>query len=104
MVAAEWGTGQVFLSLLVFFGVVLIVWLMITIFGDIVRSDDLSGWGKAMWSLVVLLLPIFGVIAYLVVRGGQMHERQESGVTPDYSRDGVPSNERWASARIMTQG
>ena len=103
MIAGEFGTGQVFLSLLVFFGVVLIVWLMITIFGDIMRSDDLSGWGKALWSLLVLFIPIFGVIAYLVVRGGQMHERQESGATPDYSRDGVPDNNAWAAARIQTQ-
>lgn len=103
MVAVEWGTGQVFLSLLFFFGFVLIIWLMISIFGDIFRSDDLSGWGKALWCFVVLLLPIFGVIAYLVVRGGQMHHRQETGATPDYSRDGVPDNTRWASARIQTQ-
>ena len=103
MIAAEFGTGQVFLSLLVFFGFVLIIWLMISIFGDIIRSDDLSGWGKALWSLLVLFIPIFGVIAYLVVRGGQMRGRQEAGVTPDYSRDGVPNNNAWAAARIQTQ-
>ena len=40
-----------------------------------VRSHDLSGWGKALWFLFVLILPLIGVLVYLIVRGGSMHER-----------------------------
>ena len=51
------------------------IWLVISVFVDIFRSDDLSGWGKALWALVVLIIPLLGVLIYLIVRGGRMHER-----------------------------
>jgi hypothetical protein len=38
-------------------------------------SHDLSGPAKAVWFVVVLIIPLFGVLAYLIVRGGSMHER-----------------------------
>jgi len=51
------------------------IWILIWIFTDIFRSHDLSGWGKALWFLFVLFLPLIGVLVYLIVRGGSMHER-----------------------------
>lgn len=103
MILGVFGTGQVAFSLLFFFGMVLIVWLMIKIFGDIFRSTDLSGPAKALWSLVVLFIPIFGVVAYLVVRGGGMGDRDDRPRGPDYSRDGIPGGYEWAGNRVMTQ-
>lgn len=50
-------------------------WILIMVFIDIFRSHDLSGWGKALWFLFVLFIPLIGVVVYLIVRGGQMHER-----------------------------
>ncbi len=50
-------------------------WILITVFIDIFRSPDLSGWGKALWFLFVLFVPLIGVLVYLIVRGGTMHER-----------------------------
>jgi Short C-terminal domain/Phospholipase_D-nuclease N-terminal len=50
-------------------------WTLITVFIDIFRSRDLSGWGKALWFLFVLVIPLIGVLVYLIVRGGEMHER-----------------------------
>jgi hypothetical protein len=50
-------------------------WILITVFIDIFRSHDLSGWGKALWFLFVLIIPLIGVLVYLIVRGGSMHER-----------------------------
>lgn len=50
-------------------------WILITIFIDIFRSPDLSGGAKALWFLFVLLIPLIGVLAYLIARGGSMHER-----------------------------
>ena len=50
-------------------------WILITVFIDIFRSHDLSGWGKALWFLFVLFIPLIGVLVYLIVRGGKMHER-----------------------------
>jgi ABC-type multidrug transport system fused ATPase/permease subunit len=51
------------------------IWILIWIFIDIFRSHDLSGWAKALWFLFVLFLPLIGVLVYLIVRGGSMHER-----------------------------
>ena len=50
-------------------------WILITVFIDIFRSSDLSGWGKALWFLFVLLIPLVGVLVYLIARGGEMHNR-----------------------------
>ena len=51
-------------------------WILITVFIDIFRSHDLSGWAKALWFLFVLFIPLIGVLVYLIVRGSSMHERQ----------------------------
>jgi hypothetical protein len=64
----------VFWSTLWFFLFVMWIWLAITIFSDIFRSDDLSGWGKALWTLFVIFLPYLGVLAYLLARGRKMSE------------------------------
>jgi hypothetical protein len=50
------------------------IWLLIVVFGDIFRSD-MSGWGKAGWTIFVILLPILGVLVYLIVHGGDMQDR-----------------------------
>ncbi len=50
-------------------------WVLITVFIDIFRSHDLSGWGKALWFLFVLFIPLIGVLVYLIARGGSMQER-----------------------------
>ena len=51
------------------------IWILIWIFIDIFRSLDLSGFAKALWFLFVLFIPLVGVLVYLIVRGGSMHER-----------------------------
>lgn len=74
--AAEFGTGQVLWSIFYFFLIFLWIWLVITVFVDIIRSDDLSGWGKALWAIAIILLPYLGIFIYLIVRGGSMADRQ----------------------------
>jgi len=74
MLLAEFGTGQVFWSMLYFFMFFIWVWLLISIFGDIFRSPDLSGWGKAAWSIFVIALPFIGIFTYLIARGRKMTE------------------------------
>jgi hypothetical protein len=75
MLAAEFGTGQVFWSMLWFFLFFIWIWLLIVVFGDIFRSDDLSGWGKALWCIFIIVVPYLGVFAYLIARGHKMQER-----------------------------
>ena len=66
---------NVFWTILELFLWVIWFWILITVFIDIFRSSDLSGWGKALWFLFVLLIPLIGVLVYLIARGGEMHER-----------------------------
>ena len=74
--AAEFGVGQVLWSIFWFFLFFMWIWLVISIFGDIIRSDDMSGVAKAIWAALIVFLPYLGVFAYLIVRGGSMGERQ----------------------------
>ena len=71
---AEFGTGQVFWSMLWFFLFFIWIWMLIAVFSDIFRSRDLSGWGKALWSIFVIVLPYLGVFVYLIARGHKMQE------------------------------
>ena len=71
---AEFGTGQLFWSMLWFFLFVIWIWLLIVVFSDIFRSRDLSGWGKALWTIFVIVLPYLGVFIYLIARGHKMGE------------------------------
>jgi hypothetical protein len=66
---------NIFWTMFVFFLWVIWIWTLIMVFIDIFRSHDLSGVAKALWFVFVLFIPLFGVLAYLVVRGGRMHER-----------------------------
>ena len=50
------------------------IWLLITIFADIFRSD-MSGWAKAGWVIFVIVVPLLGVLIYLIAQGGKMQER-----------------------------
>lgn len=73
--AADYGSGQVLLSMFWFFLFIIWIWLLITIFADIFRSSDMSGWSKALWTIFVVVLPYLGVFVYLIVRGNTMAER-----------------------------
>ena len=73
--AAEFGTGQVFWSILWFFLFFMWIWLVISIFADIMRAKDMSGWTKALWTIFVIFLPFLGVFVYLIVNGSSMNDR-----------------------------
>ena len=68
---------NVFWTIFEFFLWVIWIWILIWVFIDIFRSHDLSGWAKALWFLFVLFIPLIGVLVYLIVRGGSMHERAQ---------------------------
>ena len=72
---AEFGTGQLLWSMLWFFMFVIWFWLLITVFGDIFRSEDLGGWGKALWIIFIVLFVWLGVLVYFIARGKGMQER-----------------------------
>ena len=66
---------DLFWSMLWFFLFFLWIWLLISLFADIFRSDDLSGWGKAGWVIFLVVIPWLGALVYIIARGGSMQER-----------------------------
>src|ERR1700677_1709448 len=64
-----------FLTMLEFFLFVIWIWLLIMVFSDIFRSHDLGWWGKALWSIFIIVIPFLGVFVYMFARGGKIHER-----------------------------
>lgn len=74
MLAEAFGTGQVLWSMIWFTLFFIWIWLLIAVFADIFRSHDLSGWGKGLWSVFVIVMPYLGVFVYLIARGRKMSE------------------------------
>ena len=60
---------------MIFFIWVIWFWLLITVFVDLFRRHDLSGWAKAAWAIFVIVLPYLGVFIYLITQGRHMAER-----------------------------
>ena len=68
---------DLFWAMLWFFLWIVWIWLIITLFTDVFRSDDLSGWGKAAWVFFLVFLPYLGALVYLIARGKSMQERAQ---------------------------
>jgi ABC-type multidrug transport system fused ATPase/permease subunit len=75
MPLADFTLGDALLTVLEIFVFVIYFWILITIFGDLFRDHQLSGWGKAGWILVLFLVPFLGMLIYLIARGEGMRER-----------------------------
>src|SRR6478672_10509904 len=84
LVAADFGTGQVFWSFLWFFMFFIWIWLLIIVFSDVFPSHDLSGWAKALWVIFIIVVPYLGVFVYLIARG---HKMQEHAVETAQAQD-----------------
>jgi hypothetical protein len=74
MLAYTYPLLDLFWSMVFFFLFILWIWLLVAIFTDIFRSPDLRGGGKAAWFIFVLLIPLVGVLVYLIARGHKMQE------------------------------
>jgi len=75
MPVAEFTLGDALLTVVEIFVFVIYFWILITIFGDLFRDHQLSGWAKAGWVLVLFLVPFLGMLIYLIARGEGMRER-----------------------------
>jgi type VI protein secretion system component VasK len=64
----DWSFGDVLWSMIAFFFWFMFIWMFIAVFGDIFRREDLSGGGKAMWILLICVLPFLGILIYMIAR------------------------------------
>ena len=63
------------IDVLTIFGFVLWFWLLITVFGDVFRRQDISGWVKAMWFFILIFTSFVGILIYLITQSRGMAER-----------------------------
>jgi len=105
LLATNYPLLDVFWTMLWFFLFFIWIWLLITIFVDLFRSHDLSGWAKALWVIFVIVLPFLGVLFYLIFRGGSMHERalQQAQQQEAQFRDYVQGAAQTSSADQLTK-
>jgi hypothetical protein len=112
---AEFAVGQVLWSIIWFFIFVMWIMLLFHVFGDIFRSSDLSGWGKTLWTIFVVILPFLGVFVYLIARGDNMAKNSaeayqaQQAQMDQYIRDtagtsATPAQELERLAALKAQG
>src|SRR5262245_13078690 len=79
------------IDVIAIFAFVLWFWLIITVLSDLIRRTDISGWGKAIWVIVLILIPYLGVLAYMISQGPGMAMRnsQQTQQTRDELRRAV---------------
>jgi ABC-type multidrug transport system fused ATPase/permease subunit len=105
LLASSYPLLDVFWTMLWFFLFFIWIWLLITIFVDLFRSHDLSGWAKAGWVIFVIVLPLLGILFYLIFRGSSMHERavQQAQQQETQFRQYVQETAQTSSADQLTK-
>jgi Short C-terminal domain/Phospholipase_D-nuclease N-terminal len=67
--------GNFLLDVFAIFIFIMWFWLLITVIGDLFRRHDVSGFGKAIWVIVLIVIPYLAVFVYLISQGRGMAER-----------------------------
>ena len=75
MLIAEYTLGDALLTVLSIFFVVIWIWILIAIIGDLFRDHEQSGWAKAGWVFFLIFVPFLTALIYLIVRGPGMRDR-----------------------------
>jgi uncharacterized membrane protein len=77
LIATEWSFGSVLWVMIEFFFIFLLIWMFIAIFADIFRRNDLSGLGKAGWILLIFIVPLIGILIYVIARPKMTEQDKE---------------------------
>jgi hypothetical protein len=114
VILANYNFASFLWDVLVIFAFVIWFWLLIVVFGDVFRRRDISGWGKAAWIILVIILPYFGVFIYLIAEHDGMAERQtkqlqaQEAVADQYIRSvsgsGGPASEIETAKNLLDSG
>lgn len=75
MIAADYPFLDIVWTMFIFFAWVIWFWILITVFADIFRRHDTSGFSKVLWIIFVIVLPFLGVFIYLIANSDGMAER-----------------------------
>jgi hypothetical protein len=102
--AADYPFLEIFGTIVLFFAWVAWFSTVISVLGDVFRRHDLSGWGKAGWTLVIVVIPFLGVLFYLGAEGSKMAERSAERASAqqaqfkEYIRDAAGTDAAGAGA------
>ena len=108
MTLGAWQVGEVVLTMLWFTCFFIWIWLFISVAMDVFRSHDMGGVAKAVWIVVLIFIPFFGVLVYLIARGGKMAQhnidaaKAQDAAMKDYIRQATGGGNRVHI--IMAQG
>jgi uncharacterized membrane protein YjgN (DUF898 family) len=72
MLAYSYPILGVFWSMLIFFGFLVVIWVVIWCFVDDFRRSDHSGLAKAGWAVLIIFLPLIGSLIYMIARPAQV--------------------------------
>jgi hypothetical protein len=75
VLAADYPFLDILWTMFIFFLFVIWIWILITVFVDIFRRKDTSGFSKALWIIFVIVLPYLGVLIYLIANHDGMADR-----------------------------
>jgi hypothetical protein len=75
VLAADYPFLDILWTMLIFFAWVIWFWILIRVLMDVFRRHDLSGMGKAGWTLFMIVVPFLGVLIYLIAHGKDMGQR-----------------------------
>ncbi len=75
VIASSYPLLEIFWTMLIFFGFVIWIWILFTIFADLFRRTDTSGWVKVIWCIFIIVFPFLGVFVYLIAEHKGMTER-----------------------------
>jgi len=114
VILANYNFASFLWDVLVIFAFVIWFWLLIVVFGDVFRRRDISGWGKAGWIILVIVLPYLGVFIYLIAEHDGMAERNtqqvqaQQAVADQYIRSvsgsGGPASEIETAKNLLDSG
>ena len=93
---ADYGFGELMWTMFAFFFWFMLIWMFIAVFADILRRKDLSGGGKAGWILLIFILPLFGILIYLIARPRIVDAREMSSAGQMQGSAGYSSPDRFA--------
>jgi phospholipase D-like protein len=112
VIAADYPFLDILGTMLIFFAWVIWFYLLIIVFSDLIRRHDVSGWAKAGWTLLLIVLPFIGVLIYLGTQGKEMAERtakdakQQQQQFDSYVKDvaGGPAQEIATAQGLLDKG
>jgi hypothetical protein len=114
VIAADYPFLDILWSMIIFFTWVIWIWMMILILSDVFRRRDLSGWGKAGWTIFLIVLPFLGALIYLIAQSDGMAQRRaqdaqgQKAQMDDYVRsvagDGGPAAEIDKAKQLLDSG